>query len=161
MPFTQNVRVRSLLLKLGELDHSVNRADHFFLNQLGRGETTPLHLRIYANHTSIIDFSEAESTRPQLDISLLDGQIEVTEYPLRVAAFANINSLSLFFVSVLSGRTLYTVVTMVCRVNQLVESGREFSTSDSKGIQPVLGKTLPKRLTCPPPMLPTRPWWTN
>ncbi|KAF8484335.1 DUF1000-domain-containing protein [Gautieria morchelliformis] len=79
VPFTQNVRVRSLLLKLG------------------RGESTPLRLRIYANHPSIIDFSDAESTRPQLDINLLDGQIQVTEYPLRVAAFANINSLSLFF----------------------------------------------------------------
>jgi hypothetical protein len=68
----------------------------------GRGESTPLHLRIYANHPSIIDFADAESTKPQLDISLLDGQTDVTEYPLRVAAFANINSLSLFFVSVRS-----------------------------------------------------------
>ncbi|KAF8587191.1 DUF1000-domain-containing protein [Ramaria rubella] len=79
VPFTQNVRVRSVLLKLG------------------RGESTPLRLRIYANHPSIIDFADADSTRPQLDMSLLDGQIGVTEYPLRIAAFANINALSLFF----------------------------------------------------------------
>jgi len=79
IPFTQNVRVRSILLKLG------------------RGESTPRHLRIYANHPNIIDFAEAETTTPQLDISLLEGEVGVTEYPLRVAAFASINSLSLFF----------------------------------------------------------------
>lgn len=64
----------------------------------GRGETTPRHLRIYANHSTIIDFADAETTRPQLSISLLQGETTVTEYPLRVAAFANINSLSIFFV---------------------------------------------------------------
>ncbi|KAF8524367.1 DUF1000-domain-containing protein [Hysterangium stoloniferum] len=79
VPFVQNVRVRSVLLKLG------------------RGESTPRRLRIFANYPSIVDFDNAESTRPHLDIGLLDGQIEVTEYPLRVAAFANVNSLSLFF----------------------------------------------------------------
>ncbi|KAK7437864.1 hypothetical protein VKT23_007679 [Stygiomarasmius scandens] len=79
VPFSQNVRLKSVLLKLG------------------RGEAAPQHLRIYANHPNIIDFSEAESTKPQLDISLLEGETRVIEYPLRVAAFASINSLSLFF----------------------------------------------------------------
>lgn len=65
----------------------------------GRGELTPSHLRIYANHPQIIDFADADTTKPHLDISLLPGESGVTEYPLRVAAFANINSLSLFFVS--------------------------------------------------------------
>jgi len=76
---SQNVRVRSILLKLG------------------RGESTPRHLRIYANHPNIIDFADAETTTPQLNISLLEGEVGVIEYPLRVAAFASINSLSLFF----------------------------------------------------------------
>ncbi|KAJ8081674.1 hypothetical protein PM082_007520 [Marasmius tenuissimus] len=79
VPFTQNVRIKSILLKLG------------------RGESTPRHLRVYANHPTIVDFSDAESYKPQLDISLLEGESYVVEYPVRVAAFASINSLSLFF----------------------------------------------------------------
>jgi len=79
IPFSQNVRVRSIFLKLG------------------RGESTPRHLRIYANHPHIIDFADAETTKPQLNISLLEGEVGVIEYPLRVAAFASINSVSLFF----------------------------------------------------------------
>ncbi|KAJ7267021.1 galactose-binding domain-like protein [Mycena haematopus] len=79
VPFTQNVRLKSILLKLG------------------RGESTPRHLRIYANYPTIVDFADAETTTPQLNISLLEGETGVVEYPFRVAAFANITSLSLFF----------------------------------------------------------------
>ncbi|KDR80381.1 hypothetical protein GALMADRAFT_242776 [Galerina marginata CBS 339.88] len=79
VPFTQNVRIKSILLKLG------------------RGEVTPRHLRIYANHSTIVDFSEAETTKPQLNISLLEGETGVVEYPLRVASFVSVHSLSLFF----------------------------------------------------------------
>ncbi|KAF5357218.1 hypothetical protein D9756_006361 [Leucocoprinus leucothites] len=79
IPFTENVRLRSVLLKLG------------------RGELAPRHLRIYANHNTIVDFADAESTNPQLNISLLEGETAVTEYPLRVAAFSSVHSLSLFF----------------------------------------------------------------
>ncbi|KAL5499061.1 hypothetical protein ACEPAH_1579 [Sanghuangporus vaninii] len=79
VPFIQNVRVRSILLKLG------------------RGDLTPRHLRIYANHSYIVDFAEAETTKPQLNISLLEGETGVAEYPLRAAAFANVHSLSLHF----------------------------------------------------------------
>ncbi len=60
----------------------------------GRGELTPRHLRIYANHSTIVDFAEAEDITPQLNISLLEGEVGVTEYPLRAAAFANIHSLN-------------------------------------------------------------------
>lgn len=55
-------------------------------------------MRIYANHINIVDFAEAEDITPQLNISLLEGETGVTEYPMRSAAFANIHSLSLFFV---------------------------------------------------------------
>ncbi|XP_006463099.1 hypothetical protein AGABI2DRAFT_152388 [Agaricus bisporus var. bisporus H97] len=79
IPFTENVRLRSILLKLG------------------RGELTPRHLRIYANHNTIVDFGDAEHTKPQLNISLLEGETGVVEYPLHVAAFASVHSLSLFF----------------------------------------------------------------
>jgi hypothetical protein len=72
----------------------------------GRGDVMPRHMRIYANHPHIVDFADAESTKPQLNISLLEGETGVTEYPLRVAAFASINSLSLFFVSVYQGSHL-------------------------------------------------------
>ena len=59
---------------------------------------TPRHLRIYANRTTIVDFAEAEDITPQLNISLLEGETGVTAYPLHAAAFANVHSLSLYFV---------------------------------------------------------------
>lgn len=65
---------------------------------IGRGDVTPRRLRIYANRATIIDFSEADDVQPSLNISLLEGETSVTEYPLRMAAFSSINSLSLFFV---------------------------------------------------------------
>lgn len=49
------------------------------------------------NRPSGVGFDEAESLKPHLDIALLQGQDSVTEYPLRVAAFSNVFSLSLFF----------------------------------------------------------------
>lgn len=58
----------------------------------------PRRLRIYANHPHIVDFSAADEIKPALNISLLEGEAGVTEYPLRAASFANINTLSLFFV---------------------------------------------------------------
>ncbi|KAH0578274.1 UPF0424 protein [Termitomyces sp. J132] len=79
IPFTQIVRVKSVLLKLG------------------RGEVAPRHLRIYANHPTIVDFADAETIKPHINISLLEGESGVIEYPLRVAAFTSITSLSLFF----------------------------------------------------------------
>ncbi|KIM24770.1 hypothetical protein M408DRAFT_331600 [Serendipita vermifera MAFF 305830] len=79
VPFTQNVRLRSVLLKLGH------------------GEWAPQRLRLYVNHPSGVGFDEADSLRTQLDIALLQGQSNVTEYPLRVAAFSNVFSISLFF----------------------------------------------------------------
>ena len=60
---------------------------------------TPRRLRIYANRTNIVDFSEAEEITPQLNISLLEGETAVHEYQLRAASFANVHSGSLFFVS--------------------------------------------------------------
>ncbi|KAL4244269.1 PITHD1 family protein [Abortiporus biennis] len=79
VPFIQNVRVKSILLKLG------------------RGDVQPTHLRIYANHTHIVDFSEADDFTPNLNITLSEGEVGVVEYPLRAAAFTNVFSLSLFF----------------------------------------------------------------
>jgi len=72
---------------------------HMLRDQLaGRGECTPRHLRIYANYPNIIDFADAESTKPHLNISLLEGETNAVEYPLRVAAFRSVHSLSLYFV---------------------------------------------------------------
>ncbi|KAJ7065007.1 galactose-binding domain-like protein [Mycena amicta] len=85
VPFTQHVRLKSILLKLG------------------RGEVTPRHLRIYANHPTIVDFADAENTTPHLNISLLEGETGVVEYPFRVAAFASVTSLSLFFSDAVGG----------------------------------------------------------
>jgi hypothetical protein len=66
----------------------------------GRGESTPRHLRVYANYPNIVDFGDAETTKPHLNISLLEGETAVVEYPLKVAAFSSVHSLSLYFVSV-------------------------------------------------------------
>jgi hypothetical protein len=66
---------------------------------IGRGESTPRRMRIYANRPNIVDFSDAEDLRPHLDIRLLQGEAGVTEYPLRTAVFANVNSVSVFLVS--------------------------------------------------------------
>ncbi|PVF93669.1 DUF1000-domain-containing protein [Serendipita vermifera] len=79
VPFTQNVRLKSLLIKVGH------------------GEMSPQRLRLYLNQPSGVGFDEAESLKPHLDIALLQGQSSVTEYPLRVAAFSNVFSISLFF----------------------------------------------------------------
>ncbi|KLO13347.1 DUF1000-domain-containing protein [Schizopora paradoxa] len=81
VPFIQNVKVKSMLLKLG------------------RGEVAPRRLMIFVNSVQIVDFEDVDSgaRRPELDISLQAGQINVTEYPLRAAVFANVRSLSLHF----------------------------------------------------------------
>ncbi|KAI0692201.1 galactose-binding domain-like protein [Cytidiella melzeri] len=88
VPFIENVRMRSILLKLG------------------RGEYTPRHLRIYANHANIVDFSEAEDAMPHLNISLSEGEVGVVEYPLRASAFASIHSVSLFFSEAVGGESV-------------------------------------------------------
>ncbi|TFY71029.1 hypothetical protein EVG20_g1965 [Dentipellis fragilis] len=87
IPFSQNVRLKSLLLKLG------------------RGEVTPRHLRVFANYPNIVDFSDAENTKPSLNISLQEGETGVIEYPLRVASFANVTSLSLYFDDAIGGES--------------------------------------------------------
>ena len=66
----------------------------------GRGELAPRHLRIYANHAAIVDFEDAEATSPQLNVTLQEGEVGVIEYPLNTPTFANIHSLSVFFVSI-------------------------------------------------------------
>jgi len=85
IPFTQRVRIRSILLKTG------------------RGEACPSHLRIYVNHASIVDFADAGSMKPQMDVTLLEDQTTVTEYPVRVTAFANVSTLSMLFSDSIGG----------------------------------------------------------
>jgi hypothetical protein len=71
----------------------------------------PRQLDIFLNRPNIVDFSEAESFRPQLEFALSEGETGVTEYPVRVAAFTSVHSLSLFFVGVLftSARRLFFI----------------------------------------------------
>jgi hypothetical protein len=54
---------------------------------------------MFANYSNIIDFADAENTKPHLDISLLEGETGTVEYPLRIAAFTSVHALSLYFVS--------------------------------------------------------------
>lgn len=79
----------------------------------GRGDTTPRHLRVYANYPNIIDFNDAENTKPHLNISLSEGETAVVEYPLKVAAFTSVHSLSLYWVR-------YTPCLMT-RINELIK----------------------------------------
>lgn len=97
VPFTQNVRIRSILLKLGECSTDMLGYSVTYVNT-GRGEVAPRHLQIYVNHNTIVDFAEAEAITPQLNITLQEGEVGVVEYPLRAATFANVHSLSLYFV---------------------------------------------------------------
>ena len=73
-------------------------------------------MRIYANHAAIIDFEDAEVTKPQLDVSLQEGEVGVIEYPLNTPAFANVHALSIFFVS--------TIPELVERPSQAIASER-------------------------------------
>lgn len=74
------------------------------MQRIARGEAQPRRLRVYANHPAGLDFSEAESTRPQQDMTLLEGEAGVVEYPVKVAAFANVIALTLFLVSAFTTR---------------------------------------------------------
>ncbi|KAG8874281.1 hypothetical protein FRB98_008550 [Tulasnella sp. 332] len=77
VPFTQNIRIRSVMVKLG------------------RGELCPRRLRLYANSPNGISFSD--DIEPTQDIALLEGAEGVTEYPVRISAFASVMSVTLFF----------------------------------------------------------------
>lgn len=109
IPFSQNVKIRSMLLKPGQhlslLSSPFYPSSPLLLIQStaypARGELCPHRLRIYSNLPHGLDFDDAENMRPHLDFALLEDVESVTEYPLRVAAFANVNSLTLFFVSLL------------------------------------------------------------
>ena len=59
----------------------------------------PQQLRVFINLPSSADFSDAEETRPHLDVSLQENEAGMVEYPLRAPAFTNVNSITLFFVS--------------------------------------------------------------
>lgn len=101
VPFALNVRIKSVLLKLGMSRVKYAKRHDIDSRLTGRGDLTPQRMRIYANRANIVDFSDVDDIQPSLDISLLEGETGVTEYPLRAATFASINSLSLFFVSIL------------------------------------------------------------
>ncbi|KAG9047231.1 hypothetical protein FS837_002753 [Tulasnella sp. UAMH 9824] len=77
VPFTENVRVRSVVVKLG------------------RGETCPRRVRLYVNSPHGIDFSD--ESKPTQDLALLENAEQAVEYPVRVSAFASVNSITLFF----------------------------------------------------------------
>ena len=70
------------------------------LSSQATGEFCPRRLRIYANRANIVDFAEADSIKPHLDVALREGESGIVEYNTRSGGrFANVHSLSLFFVS--------------------------------------------------------------
>lgn len=78
IPFAENVRIKTLLLK-----HA-------------GGENAPQRLRMYANRAGIVDFDNVDNIRPHFDIALQSG-VSIVEYPLRAPVFSSVHSLSLFF----------------------------------------------------------------
>lgn len=97
------------------------------ISLVGRGETTPRRLRIFANNANIVDFDAADDARPSIDIALQEGQTGVVEYPLRAATFANIHSLSLFFVS-LRRQSSPRQLLIMCRATPSARTYREFTS---------------------------------
>jgi hypothetical protein len=101
IPFTQQVKIRSMLIKPGTLPvlSSPTVLIHNYHHILGHTDLRPTRLKVYANTPTIVDFSDAETRRPHLDIALLE-ETGVVEYPLRVAApvFSGVWSLSVFLV---------------------------------------------------------------
>ncbi|KZO94204.1 DUF1000-domain-containing protein [Calocera viscosa TUFC12733] len=79
IPFVEQVRIRSIFLKPA------------------RGELAPQRVRVYVNRPFGVYFSDIDDLKPQQDVSLLEGATEVAEYPVRVAAFANVSSVTLLF----------------------------------------------------------------
>ena len=82
---------------------------------------------MYANYPQIVDFADADTTKPHLNISLLEGETGVVEYPLRVAAFANVTSLSLFFVSMAIHHTALFYSTNTSVSNKADSTGGELT----------------------------------
>jgi len=105
---------------------------HTAIIPTGRGDTTPRHLRVYANYPNIIDFNDAESTKPHLNISLSEGETAVVEYPLRVAAFTSVHSLSLYLVSYVPSFMTRINELNKLSASQLAENVLVFTSSDSK-----------------------------
>lgn len=157
IPFTENVRLRSMLLKLGGVQSLSMIIIAHHDTSTGRGELTPRHLRIYANHNTIVDFADAESTKPQLNISLLEGETGVVEYPLHVAAFASVHSLSLFFVSVV--RVFLLQGSHLGRTNRRATTFRGCISSGSRAMCDQPSRRWIRRWMCPLQTWAMPSWW--
>ena len=62
----------------------------------GRGDSCPERLRIYVNSPNGIDFGD--DTKPTQEFSLYSAETTI-EYPVRITAFSNVSTVTLFFVS--------------------------------------------------------------
>ncbi|KAH8926114.1 DUF1000-domain-containing protein [Atractiella rhizophila] len=78
VPFTGNVKLRSIIVKSGPSGNTANK------------------LKIFSNRT--LDFNEADSSVGTQEIDIPISR-EAVEYPLRVAKFPVVKNLSLFFPS--------------------------------------------------------------
>ncbi|KAG2018094.1 hypothetical protein CC2G_007544 [Coprinopsis cinerea AmutBmut pab1-1] len=76
IPFTGNVKLRSLLLKAGP------------------GEKTPEKIILFASEPNL-DFDSVNEKKPSQELEVAQGS-EVGEYPLRTVKFNNISSITLF-----------------------------------------------------------------
>ena len=85
--FTSLVRLKSILIGTGG----------------GQHPESPRLVKVWANRAEPLGFDDTGSVKEDQAWELLeasDGGRGATEYPVRVARFANVSSLDLFFVSV-------------------------------------------------------------
>jgi hypothetical protein len=82
--FSELVRVKAVLLNAGV------------------EEERPRRVRVWANRQDGLDWDEVDEVQPDGEWEPLAGEREAVEYPLRVARFANVSSVTLHFVSFLS-----------------------------------------------------------
>ncbi|KAF8656824.1 hypothetical protein AX16_002372 [Volvariella volvacea WC 439] len=85
IPFTGGVKLRSLLLKAGPIGH------------------TPTRVQLFANQPTL-DFDDVSDKTPTQEIDIAQGR-EAFEYPVKLAKFTNISSLTLFFPSAQGAET--------------------------------------------------------
>ncbi|OJA08370.1 hypothetical protein AZE42_01001 [Rhizopogon vesiculosus] len=90
VPFSQKVRIKSILLKLG------------------KGSAMPRRLKVYANCPNIMDFNNAECIKPHLT-SLLQTKTTTVEYPVKAAAFNSVHSLDLHFCDAVGISRIYYI----------------------------------------------------
>jgi len=57
----------------------------------------PQRCRVWVNRPDGVDFGEVDDIKPEQDFELLDGETGAIEYPVKIARFNNVSTLTLHF----------------------------------------------------------------